>query len=562
MRRILSFFPVLVMCICVYGCQEEPGPDQGRKVSYKDSAINLTILNDSAETKAGSPIQRVGEPIDLSEQTGISGFTIREEVTSLDAMYNLNQTKGTPVYTENLAELYSTISVAAYDSDGEEWAGEEEYEYDEGTGKWRFEYGTDFEWPSDETLRLFVKVPVESDEAGITGYDYNSDGSITFTYESPTGSDDSGNPADAVAQKDILFTSLDIEKATKDTKNNILLYHALTGVKFKLGSGSGKLTITSVDKVEFSGLMSTGECTITPKFQTDGSYSGGSNPKPGTTPKSAAVADWGNSQAEPATFTQTFYDDDQGVNLTAGEYTFPDSIKGANGTAASNNLNDALTAEKTFMFIPQELYGNGISLTIWYTYTDGTGEDAITAQGSVTIENFGEKMAGADATSYEWKAGELRTYSITVGDRVDVAIVDEVDQDTRAKSGLEITNTGTAIAYMRVIAYGNWVYSPTGPDDHTVVAITPCPQFDAVASAQYNSTDWIQQGDFFYYKYPVPGGQTIPEENTLFEELDLSDLYDSYLPYSGCHLQVDIAVQAVRASEVESAWGAISGLEK
>ena len=555
MKHLCKTCIILVAAMAFAACTEEPEIDPGYAPT-SDDELCLQIGGDSAETKANaSGISRISlQNIDLSEETGIEGFTLTEEVTSLDDMYfGQPATKGTPVYTENITSLIEALGVTAYTSDGNEWGGEVPFTYKSGN-IWSYKYEGE---TLPDPLRVFVKAPMSMDGVdGDVDYSY-TDKTIEFDYTSPTSTDSN----DAVAQKDLLFSVQDIDSEDPNS-NKVLLYHVLTGVKFKLGTvGTNHLTITSIDKIEFSGLKNSGHCIVTPNYTAGTNTSDGdpSNAGGDAATKSAACSLW-NLDETTATFSQVFSTDEQGVNMTTatGHYSYPESISGSNGTATVNNVIDA-KATKTFMFIPQDLTED-VKLTITFTYQDGTGTGAITSTGKTTID-FGTKMmesANAKDGVYSWKAGELRTYTITIGDRVDVTIEDEVNkagEDDHTKSDLRIANTGTAISYMRVAVIGNWFYVPKNDEDDTVVAITPC---ELTSHKSAIRTDyWIEGEDgYYYYKYPVPGGVTISAAHTLFDKVTFSAEYDAK-PYNRCELQIVIPVQAVRASQVETAWGGI-----
>lgn len=580
MRKIYCPLMALTLMLSLSACQEDQkkaGPDQ-----LPDSAICLTIGGDSAVTKAG------GQSVDLSEESGIDGFTLTEEITSLDDLYFTPATKGTPIFTENLASVYGKVAVTPY-SGTTVWGGDRDQEFLPDGNVWSREYpGENF---PGEGLLMFVKAPV-GNNTGATNIKYYpaadgdiKKGAVSFDYTTPTGETDNA----AVAQQDILFSSRHISKSKGD-ENKILLYHALTGVKFKLGAvgEDGKnLNITSIDKVTFKNLRKAGQCIITPDYT---GYVNDSNPVTNgssAAPKSSTQAVWsftGDFANVRGDFSQAFSGNEaKGVDFS-GTGTYPTIV--ADAASSDDNVMDS-KATKTFMFIPQELVGADVDVIIEYQYKDG---DMGPYKGTVTIKDFGEKMAPKDEegkivtpASYKWQAGELRTYTITVGDRVEVDIDDKVDSSKKVKSEVTITNTGTAMAYMRVLVVGNWYTNENYVTGSDPVSITPCPELaglvdNAVKAVTGYSDRWFKDGDYYYYKYPVPGGKTIKPEHTLFSSLDLSSLEvlqywpsdgtvagvaykkgeinpDGHKPYEQCHLEVTLAVQSVRASQVKTAWG-------
>ena len=123
--------PALLM---LASCNKEENGNPFKKQG--DSVISLVIGGDNTGTKAMASQTQTGaivsDPIDLSEDSGIEGLTLQEEVTSLDDLYFVEtpETKGTPVYTQNLNMHYSTLAVTAY-SGSETWGRTDvPYDYD------------------------------------------------------------------------------------------------------------------------------------------------------------------------------------------------------------------------------------------------------------------------------------------------------------------------------------------------------------------------------------------------------------------------------------------------
>ena len=572
MNKFASFIALCSAALLLVACEKENGTKGGDPIAIGANTITFTIGGDQSATKAA-----VADPIDISEESGIDGLCLAEEVVSLDDLYApAVETKGTPVFTENLAKVFGEFSAEAY-SGSNLYLAAQTYKPVEGstTNEWSYTYPDDVEWP-EGNLRFFFKAPVAADGASsITCHPVADEtyaaGSISFAYASP---------ASASAQKDILFTSKVMSEGSTD--NRVLFYHALAGVKFKIGdvsSDEGNIVITSIDAVELSGVYSKGNCVITPAYE--GKTFDESNAS-GSVARSASVAKWSGWNTA-ATFSQAFTGNDaKGRDLTStmtGKgIDYPTSFNASANQGKNVNAEDA---SLTFYFVPQAMT-NDVKLKITYTYTS---EGIVTNQATATID-FGKKLLASDS-NYEWKAGELRTYTIKINNMVDVAIDDVVNDTDHKKSDLVITNTGTATAYMRVAVVANWVYiAQTGDPEGTPASITPCNEFASFMNGelefkdapQYNS-NWILStvDGFYYYKYPVPAGHVINAERTLFQTLDLSPLYvpitydedgmrtAGYKPYNNCYLDVVIPVQAVRADQVATAWGSyidVSKLEK
>lgn len=599
MKRLMAFnlrcLPAFALALGFTACNIEPEPVDIR-VELPESAVAFKLGQDNVLTKGGASIMDAG--IDISEETGIDGLSIREEVSSLGSEY-MPLTKGTPVFTENIADLYGEIAATAYQLSGTEKAGDamadaaifggKDHIFTPKEGKvWYHDYGSGVVIPED--LLYFFKAPVFSgadapysnlkysyseNTAVLNGTSTLGYGQISFDYVSPGAvypTSDMPVANAATLQKDLVFSSHLLED--KDDVESVLLYHVLTGVKFKLGEiVSGKMNITKIQSVTFNNLISEGSCVVLPNY--DG-YSDESNAD-GKKDKSSLVSKW-TYAATPkrASFTQTFTENQQTTDLTkegGSDLAFPDAWYAATANKG-NNLNDP-DASLTFMFIPQVITED-VTLDIVYDYVDALGNEVTGATATI---DFGEKMIESlptGTTTYEWKAGELRTYTLGVGDRVDVDITDQYNADLHTKSNLTITNTATATTYMRVAVIGNW-YSDVYEKDSTQEdgyarddagkkililgegAITPyVMSVDAKSKIYDNDSDWVEGSDgYFYYLNPVAGGHTIAQENTLFEKTVQLIAARDPAPYANCHLELKFAVQAVRATEVAASWGPV-----
>ena len=557
-------FVALPVLILLAACNKEPNSIEPQKVS--DLTVSFQIGGDAAFTKASASVaqaSQVLEPIDLSEASGIEGLRLTEEISSLDDCLYAAGTKATPVFTENLAQMYDNLLVDAYQGTTDTSWGNKDVEYtNDGGNTWSHNYskGTadnNLAWPDGNKLVFVIRTP--NSPACTYAYSSNSTtvGSVTGTgvgtitvnnYVTPKDGTSAGN--DAEYQNDILYSTK--KMAQGQTDNDVLLYHALTGVKFKVNSTANDngVKITGISKVEFKNLISKGSFTIKPAYE---GYETASN-SDDAYPNSSKVVVWERS-TEKNNFSQTFTADEQGVDLASTDSrTFPTAYNEA--TANLSNLNDA-NATKTFFFIPQKI-DKSVTLTVTYTYTAGTDTTPKTATTDIA---FGEAVTKSNA-NYEWLPGELRTYTLNVGDDVTISIEDEISNKTK-KSGLTITNTNTATCYIRVAVIGNWLTDAGTKDIHgndAPIAITPCDQsviVGLVNTAKQNG--WVKGDDnFFYYLYPLAGGKVIKPENTLFGTIDFTSLCtfggSGTKPYKDCHLEVTVAAQAVLATEAPNIW--------
>ena len=524
----------------------------------EDSGLTVTfrIGGDNTFTKSsfvGAGPSLTAGAIDLSEESGIEGLRLSEEISSLDEFYfNGVSTKATPVFTENLAQMYSELYVNAY-TDGEEfdsWGKKDvKFTNEEGTDLWSHNYSegasdSNLAWPEDGKLIFAIRTPdspaytYEYSENSVEGKDGYGYGTLSVSGYS--------TPASVADQKDILYSTKLMDESDGSCK--VLLYHALTGVKFKIDDSKNKngVKITGISKVEFNNIIYKGDFTIAPAYE---GYSSSSN-SDNAYPTSADVVTWYRDYDSVKSFSLNYDEDEQGVDLGGGKYDFPDAFK---VDANKHNLNDA-DASKTFFFIPQEINGD-VTLSVTYTYETEGGEG-----GEVTTNIAFGKAVTTDkdgkTISYEWLPGQLRTYTLKVGDDLSISLQDEVKGNV--KSSLTITNTNTATCYIRVAVVGNWLTDADAKDYQGLpapIAVTPCNQNDLLDVVDNNMREdfWVRVGNFYYYLYPLAGGKTITSGHTLFGNLDFSDVIKNK-PYADCHLELSVAAQAILATEAANFW--------
>ena len=446
MKKIYLIAFTVLATLALGSCVKEI-QDNGSDVALGKNDVAF-VMKGGVGTRAGEAevvSQGVSMPLGVTED-GISLY-LEETVTDLDAVAPV--TRGTPAYTENLGVLYANqLGVHAVGGSFGDATFETGGQPADGNGAWRYyhQYSSD-PWPNDnDAVNFYLRMPATingftSTVNGVTAtstpqYD---GGAIVINYTSP---------ATAAAMQDILFGYLSINKTDyKKTLPNgapVTLYHALTGVKFRIGNKDEDITANSIaiKEISFSGLKDKGTCTITPTE--------------GTTSKAASV--WSD------------LDVTEGASFSSGEYGTPVAYTegGSFGEGAGNypasfvagdsdkNLNDA-AASQTFWLIPQAMTSD-IKLTITYTFGSGTYTGVL---------DFGEYLAAANVV---WNPGELRTYTIRV-EEVNVMIKDEVSisgsaQDgykNSTKSNVTITNTGNTKAFMRAAIVGQWLDSEGNP---------------------------------------------------------------------------------------------------
>lgn len=377
---------------------------------------------------------------------------------------------------------------------------------------------------NDYKLTFFAYAPTTSVKKGntwsgltIANSNFKANGCIEFNYEVPKAvTDYTGR--DAEMQPDILVAStgktpLSRPAPSKIYENSVLstdeyyvvpltFCHALCGVRFKVGAFDPIMAGSSIQSITLSNLQNTGKCVFDPS----------ATPKFTWTP---------NDGSRTGTYTQTFGEGTLGTSAT--------DVREGDMAYKANN-------QKTFMLIPQSFGSTGSEVDVTIRFSKNGIIDERTTQ----------------FKNYTWKAGKLYTYTFeTKKGGVELSVSDSYDASTQKKSGLVITNEGTATSYVRVALTGNWV-SNSSVNPNPSIPYDPTKWSDDLDDGVLNTTDWTEGADgYYYYKHPLLGKHSIQPENTLFDEITFSET----APYSDCHLEVMVVVQAVRASQVEDAWG-------
>ena len=573
-------------------CQQEKSFNNLPPVD--ENSVVFTIQGGAGTRSADVvPEARQGVLIPLETEDG-SRFVLEETVTSLDAL--LSETRGTPAYTENLGTLYAN-NLSVYAAEGN--FGTATYENvesslyprkDESQGDgWRYHHKYNGNpWPESGAVGFYLNMPAEPDSVKITG---RTGGKFTFTYTSLEKAAD---------QQDILFA---YRSMTKDEHKGflpngapVLFNHALTAVKFAIGNTDTDISTNGIQitKITFKNLVNKGTCDITPVSEDN--YR--DNP---TNYSSASAALWRDTTAVKGnTITSDTYSGT--INYTSGE----NNKFGASWYSAGNNknLNDA-DATQTFWLIPQTFTANSsVTLVIEYTFADKSDSWEI---------DFGKALAGVN-----WKAGDLRTYTIKV-DEVNVKIEDTVTisaEQTKVvtddtgkshtiyggtKNGIKITNTGNTDAFIRVALTGQWVDGNGAPVFSFTDFTVPDPAgyvikkiaswyddqfgegegvfgvFDGLVGYTKNNktgagnTGWVKGADGYYYYTEIVrvGQQTgTPVFNSYTVTLDNVPKIQVAGEMQDVHFVMDIATQAISAKNLDTsdntwknAWGKALGYD-
>ena len=577
MKKFFSGLALLTVVILLASCQDDLF-DWGHKLKLSENEIAFRVGNDGSTTRA-EVSRTIVAPTHVYELTDQQDqnvqFCLVDVVTSLDEeVFNTFDgavTRGTPIYTENFAEVpgyngfvgtafggFADVADQAsfYDDPFTNeylWGGQnfKRAKFDPVSGEtltYSHNYdGADFNlsWPDDGKLLFFLEAPAPaagSENTGVSNMEYWPP-YVDETFNEPNGSIefDYVCPADPLDQKDLLFTTKWMEKDTKDTDNKILFYHTLTAVRFKVGKPSTHDIHVNINKVTLKDHLGTGHCEIIPIYTSANVSS--ANPSNANTAatddtKSAQCVTWYFDENDTRSdFTIDFDDfietDSDGKQILQdaadAAYTFPESFNakghgGKNsyyatvGTGDQNFNNDKY--EYTLFMIPQPLAEHGVSMEIEYTYVFGDGHYVTQEEHTNTAHVV---ISDPDAA---WKAGELHTYYLT-SEGVYISVEDQMNDDKTVKSALEIVNTGTFGQFQRALMYGNWVYTDEDvtPHNHLI------------------GKNWALGSDgFYYYKYPINVGN---KPNT--------PLFGTYTgpettPFNGTHLEFEISVQAVRYS--------------
>lgn len=485
----------LASVACLAACQ---GQIDVAKPSFEDGEFTVSFKTGSTvATRSASAMSQFVAKYDVEG----SELELCESVQKTD---NLVETKGVPVYSTNIADVYPSLAVTAYNvKEFSQWGNSDvKFDTDE-SGVYSHNYSKgqslNLSWPDDgkTDLRFFVRAPFfeSADPCSNVTYSLTASSAVAeFAYSTP---------ADAESQKDVLFGSgqISFEKKT-DASNNIELYHVLTGVKFKVSDKviTDKIEVT---KVEFTGVVSKANCKVE-------TYALGKN--------SEEVVDWAVAGTPvTANYSQEF----DGLVTATGEEGFADSFYDKD--LAKNNLNDE-DFSLMFWFIPQNL--DNITARITYTINGGNPQTG--------IASFG--------TGKSWKAGEIHTYTLSLkGAGVDI----DDDVEGQVKSNVVITNTGNMPEYIRVAVVANWVDAAGA----TLQSMVPVLDLE---------NNWVLNGRYYYYTQAIDPGMS--PADPIFKKYT-APVADA--PEGADHLEMSIAVQAIDAQAEKSyitAWG-MAGIE-
>ena len=584
MKKIYIALAALSAMMLV-SCQQEQSFND---LQLGEFDVAFTISNGATRSDESTPLVRKGAIIPIESQTGSSLF-LEETITNLDQIGTEPATKGTPAYTENLGVLYANELMVQgnkglFTTETGYWNLDKQMV----KGGWRYQGSYDGNpWPEDEdeTVDLYFRMP--SSQTNVTNI-VRSDGKFTFNYTSPET---------AKTQQDILFAYRPLTKAQhkanlKQGGTPILFNHALSGVKFAISNESDELANVGIKSVIITNLISSGRCELTPAKEGEyrdstGVYSSAKAAKwtLGTTRADFNSEDFG----DPVSFENGGSFENMGQY---GDSFAPETIN--NEKANTQNLNDA-DGTQTFWFIPQEIKDD-VELTIVFTEDGGATYIPWTVK-------FGAALKKATGGRVEWKAGELRTYSIkidlvnlTVDDDVHVVkttetLTDEtdtgdVDFDVVSyigsyKDNVVITNTGNTDAFIRATIIGQWYDAATNApvfgftdfangeakvksvdswykdqfvneEDGVQGTFEGLPGYKGAANSLHN---WVfdPSDGYYYYTKVVPVGERIPATDPLFTKYTVGSVPTVRIAGEGrpLYFVLEIATQAVSANKLD-----------
>lgn len=121
----------------------------------------------------------------------------------------------------------------------------------------------------------------------------------------------------------------------------------------------------------------------------------------------------------------------------------------------------------------------------------------------------------------------------------------DVKDSGNEKTGIFVTNEGTATSYVRVKLVMNWV-----SEDGKTISGEP-----VNINVKYDTNNWFEKDGIYYYKTPV--GPNMTTDNLLQKDKHITE--PTGKP-EGYHLEVTVlaeSIQAAPSTAVEGAWTAV-----
>lgn len=557
MKKIHIVLAILAIA-ALTSCQEEKSFN-GKTLDKGDIAF---VLQSGPSTRAADIDSPETKGINVSiGKVGNMNLYLEETISDLD--YAAPETRGVPVFTENVGKLYADklfvhavgggFGDAVFGTDGMAGDG------------WRYShhYGSKDPWPDNNgTVDFYLRIP--SDMTGVTfGDGAFVNGATVFTYTSPLT---------AEAQQDIIFTSVNLDKAAHDSKlpdgYPVTFYHALTAVKFAIANPEEEVENIVVTNISLTGLDNTGTCTVDPSATPVVKWTN-------TSPTTTTEEQGDETITKPNVIQQDFEKADLVEFNKTNNPDFGDSFFTPAKPATDKQNINTQTASKTFWLVPQAFAESDAVLRISYT---------INGNDEYIDLDLGEVLA-----SVEWKAGQLRTYTIRM-DEVNVKIEDDVHIGgnqadgfaTSYKDNVKITNTGNTKAFIRAAIVGQWLDYKNRPvfgftdkinklyvveswyEDQFVNKDRSHGEFTDLAGYDKDNPnkDWMLCDDgYYYYTIAVPPITEVESEaqaqtKALFSKYTLKkipavEIGGEMTDPTTMHFELEIATQAISAIKLD-----------
>lgn len=448
MKKI--YFTIAVLAAAALtSCEQEQSFDE---FTVGENEIAFVIQDSETRSAEIDAPEIKGETYNLG-QVGDLNLILEETITDLNGI--VPETKGTPIYTQNVGDIYAdklVVSIPGFDDatyesmeKGMKYS-QLQYNHDKNDatkGKgWRYRHNYSASiWPTgtnaDKPVDFYLRMPDDMTTNGVT-MGTMTGGTTNFSYTSPIT---------AAAQQDILFSYVSMtETQHKNALPNgypVKFYHALSGIKFAINNNATereKLGI-EVTGITFIGLKNTGSCSY-----------------------NAGAFTWSNVSATSATnsMSETFTTDDMAV--TYDEDLFPSSFFTNNQAKKGDEINKKDDASYTFWVIPQD-FANNNNAKILINYKMNGATESL----EIPLKAIATKA---------WAAGQLRTFTFKLND-VNLKIEDKVNIPTSGsdasnafkgswKDEVTITNTGNTDAYIRAAIVGQWRDTESNKQDDII----------------------------------------------------------------------------------------------
>ena len=546
------FFIAAVAAIALTSCQQEKNIGGGTAV---ENGISFAIQGAGTRSAESAALVKTGESILVGTHEGFNLY-MEETVVDLNALGA--ETRGTPVYTENVGYLYrDKLGVFAESAGGVDatYSHLDENKNASGvTTGWIYQHRySENIWPDENTpVQFYLRMPTDMTSHGVSLS--NSEGVTTVSFTTPAMAKD---------QEDIIFSGVNMDHKTylgyysSQGGAPVTLYHALTGIKFAIANDAAELADIQIHKISFTGLKDAGAFTFN-----------AANP-------SRTAFTWTSKTVTADKVIYQTYEDGDLVTYKetthAGNHFAGEFFEG--GT--SQNLNKA-DASYTFWLIPQEIDNTSTAvMKIEYTMY---GSDE-------TME-----IALKDLKASNWQAGQLRTYTFKLNE-VNLKIEDKVAMASgistadngykgAVKNNVKITNTGNTRAFIRASIVGQWLDENDDPvfgftdavNELHLVASWYEDQFvtkegaskpkrdhgDFVGLAGYdmpnpnNGWMWCEDGYYYYTLAVEPDAIT----TALFTSYTVgnipnAEIAGANIPNSSMYFTLEVSTQAIAANKLD-----------